>query len=75
MHWIVHDGGGKCIKTQETSHLTVGILYHKSVSGVLLGVEPVLHLPLVPDRAEVKLLQVPAEQLVHYWNVLLFRWS
>lgn len=62
-------------KAQEISHLTISILYHKSVNDVLLGVEPVLHLLLVHDRREVKLLQVPAEQLVHYWNVLLLHWS
>lgn len=42
MGWMVHDGGGKCIKAQEISHLTVGLLYHKCVNDVLLGVEPVL---------------------------------
>lgn len=24
--WMVHDGGRKCIKAQEISHLTIGIL-------------------------------------------------
>lgn len=50
-------------------------LYHKSVNDVFLGVEPVLHLLLAHDRREVELLQVPGEQLVHHWNVLLLHWS
>lgn len=50
-------------------------LHHESVDDVLLGVEPVLHLLLAHDWCEVKLLQVPGEELVYYWNVLFFHWS
>lgn len=72
---MVHDGGGKRIKAQEICHLTIRILHYKSVNDILLGIEPVLHLLLAHDWREVELLQVPGEELVHYWNVLFFHWS
>lgn len=50
-------------------------LHHKSINDILLGVEPVLHLLLAHDWREVELLQVPGEELMHYWNVLFFHWS
>lgn len=50
-------------------------LHHERVNDVLLRVEPVFHLLPAHDWREVKLLQVPGEELVNYWNVLFLHWS